>query len=430
MTIMKTIIYLMILFLFYSASSQPKKYEKQIKGDAISNNQQSAFMKYSNGGVSPLVYAPSQQSILKSANPTFQLDSIVINENMVREFIYETPCRLEMIVERPKSGYHPSDEEGIFKKTEFRYDETGYLSEIDFYVATNHGSLDLYRKSRLFYNSSDLLEKIEIFITEFENGNSPYIKCIFTYNESRQLIKADLGEVYYGWGPQMVFSTHKFIYNSSGKIQRYLIENVYDIQVDYEWNSEGDLVSEFWQNFGWNSKRLITYAHSYWGNTMCISVTDDSDNLIDPDAYVYNLDVDLENIVCYSYPDLELGSLLAPVEIHAKKQLLTYIECCSSGNTERSDYYYSSVVVASIHDLEDQTAVIIYPNPTTDYIIVESANRAENIHLKLVDLTGKTLLDKELYSGYKVALNDLPSGLYLFRIKQQSRYTFGKLILK
>ncbi len=64
----------------------------------------------------------------------------------------------------------------------------------------------------------------------------------------------------------------------------------------------------------------------------------------------------------------------------------------------------------------------IYPNPTQDWITIEW-NREQNIHIRLMDLTGRIILERESISSTseKIDLGNLSVGAYLLEISLDGR---------
>lgn len=89
---------------------------------------------------------------------------------------------------------------------------------------------------------------------------------------------------------------------------------------------------------------------------------------------------------------------------------------------EDDSFNYSEV--RSIHISKQEKWISVYPNPTKEgvYIHPTLAFEDEDITLKLVDATGKTVLTKDVHTsanGSFLALSDLPSGLYFIEFSTQ-----------
>ena len=66
--------------------------------------------------------------------------------------------------------------------------------------------------------------------------------------------------------------------------------------------------------------------------------------------------------------------------------------------------------------------IIMYPNPTSDYIYFKGITSNETI--KIIDLTGKTVLSKNVTNDI-LYIGDLRSGIYLIKVNN----TYQKLII-
>jgi outer membrane protein assembly factor BamB len=70
----------------------------------------------------------------------------------------------------------------------------------------------------------------------------------------------------------------------------------------------------------------------------------------------------------------------------------------------------------------DQSAIILYPNPTADYCIIKADQRAMGKRYRLVGVTGQTILAGILRNGTQyLDLSAVPSGTYYLTIDGQSR---------
>lgn len=80
-------------------------------------------------------------------------------------------------------------------------------------------------------------------------------------------------------------------------------------------------------------------------------------------------------------------------------------------------------IVSSWHDPDIQVDIKAFPNPTSDWITVET-NDGLPRSVEMIDLTGRLLFRAPLYDNQSLYLGDLPSGLYLLRVLD------GKKIIK
>lgn len=77
----------------------------------------------------------------------------------------------------------------------------------------------------------------------------------------------------------------------------------------------------------------------------------------------------------------------------------------------RAHLFISSDVVSAM-DVQDNFDVKIFPNPTNEYVQIDYAEGL----IRIFDLSGKKVLEKQLNNQIKISLNELRSGLYLLKI--------------
>jgi len=72
----------------------------------------------------------------------------------------------------------------------------------------------------------------------------------------------------------------------------------------------------------------------------------------------------------------------------------------------------------------------VYPNPASDYFVIEFANTNEETEIMLTDLTGKTVYTYTATSGLEeliIPVSTLSKGLYLLRLEQKGSPVFYKI---
>jgi carboxypeptidase T len=106
----------------------------------------------------------------------------------------------------------------------------------------------------------------------------------------------------------------------------------------------------------------------------------------------------------------------------------------SNGNNRRDGFYFDDLRIyydqtSSLDELNYELQV--FPNPATDEITVLLGENGQ-VHLSLVDLTGKILLEHEgtLTEGrLNIPLDSIESGIYLLRISKDSKRVATKRIV-
>jgi len=74
--------------------------------------------------------------------------------------------------------------------------------------------------------------------------------------------------------------------------------------------------------------------------------------------------------------------------------------------------------------------VYIYPNPFTDFIVIDSGNKT--VDIKLINISGQIVLEKNLQQGKNCLvseINTIPAGFYILRI-QDADNIFSKIMVK
>lgn len=87
----------------------------------------------------------------------------------------------------------------------------------------------------------------------------------------------------------------------------------------------------------------------------------------------------------------------------------------------------------SVGDLEDDQPFSVYPNPARSFVMVKPSQlSSERLMFNLLDLSGRIVLSKTFESsadGFRVDLEGLPQGIYLYQIHAHEKMMHGKIIL-
>lgn len=88
--------------------------------------------------------------------------------------------------------------------------------------------------------------------------------------------------------------------------------------------------------------------------------------------------------------------------------------------------------LTTIGILEEQMekSVNVFPNPSTDQITISSANKNANVQVKLIDLNGKILYEKNHHfqSDLNIDITNFPSGMYLVEVSEGNTVSHNKLV--
>ena len=72
----------------------------------------------------------------------------------------------------------------------------------------------------------------------------------------------------------------------------------------------------------------------------------------------------------------------------------------------------------------------VFPNPATDFVTFDFEQQSEMAKLELYDLNGKKLIDQQISSGERISLNQVKSGVYVWKITQTQQTFKGKIVIK
>jgi photosystem II stability/assembly factor-like uncharacterized protein len=73
----------------------------------------------------------------------------------------------------------------------------------------------------------------------------------------------------------------------------------------------------------------------------------------------------------------------------------------------------------------------IYPNPASGEITVESSSTSGNTYLSICNVDGRELILRKVTNGYmRIDIRDLPSGIYLIKLRNEKTVEVGKILKK
>ena len=91
-------------------------------------------------------------------------------------------------------------------------------------------------------------------------------------------------------------------------------------------------------------------------------------------------------------------------------------------------YHYSDLTV-NIADLSD-FELSLYPNPATDYILVEGDLDTDVARVMMYNVSGKMVMNQVLDNGGRIPVSHLPQGIYVIRLVQGSKVKTGKVMIE
>jgi hypothetical protein len=74
------------------------------------------------------------------------------------------------------------------------------------------------------------------------------------------------------------------------------------------------------------------------------------------------------------------------------------------------------------------TVKAIYPNPATDYLTIE-LTKDEPTKMRLLDITGKTLVQQNIREHYQLDVQNLKPGLYFIQLENMDKSVHTEKII-
>lgn len=272
-------------------------------------------------------------------------------------------------------------------------------------------------------------------------------KETFKYNENNSVTE----NIVYKWDEDLqdwaLSSKREMIYNDKGNetLQQYYlftdskfepfekVESIYEGELKIE-EKEYRLENDVWIDLAKSDyiyyengdlKEMTDYLYNKhvdeWDKESQLKYTYFSDDLIDEFTLIFFDRVTGGVSFIISYESIYDNTTEALLVRHYFGDDLTTIE--------RKTYYYNtSQQVTSLNDnLVDH--ITVYPNPSTDNIIVKSEKLQDKIQLQLFSLTGKSIYKNTVFANEPINIKSIPSGLLIYKISKNGKLLrSGKLI--
>lgn len=339
-------------------------------------------------------------------------------------------------------------EEWIFSsKEEYGYNEQGlfifYTSA--YYDVDNSIWINSY-KYEYTYNENNLMETRTVFgwnsVTEewipdqreefSYDANNNHILTIsgywdniledfdtsykyeFEYDECNQNILS----VFYQWSEYkaswIAISKYEYTYNGHGDMLTSKYFNWDDDLSNWQIDSQDEYTyDEFWNE--------VLYIYSYWDYDLSYMVLSHKTIKEYNSIYPYS-----DLIIAYEYlNDFEAYSymLLNAVNYNWNIENSEWVE------SSKFEFFYSEQNVNAINNLPDDF-LQIYPNPANDIINIDLNNLSENMIFELFDIQGRKVLSAYLDNNKEISVKHLNSGVFFYKIADNSVILNGKLIIE
>ncbi|MEX0996149.1 MAG: T9SS type A sorting domain-containing protein [Flavobacteriaceae bacterium] len=196
-------------------------------------------------------------------------------------------------------------------------------------------------------------------------------------------------------------------------------------------NSNNEMTLDFDQAIESNYELDLTIQTDNWGSEVRWNIKNiDGQTIIQGGPYgnnqTINVEIELPNN-CFTFNLIDtFGDGGGPVSLVDTEGLTIY---STSGNYGSGDSKNFSVANSPLSLYENDTmAVLIYPNPTSGILNVQTKN---NLDITIFDLTGKQVFNtSDVSSGNQIDLSALNTGLYLVKMNDGLNVSTQKLIIK
>jgi hypothetical protein len=93
----------------------------------------------------------------------------------------------------------------------------------------------------------------------------------------------------------------------------------------------------------------------------------------------------------------------------------------------KNRYYYSGFGTDEIPKNET-SQLLVYPNPATDYIFIDSKDLSTNASIIIYDSYGRMVINQPIKG--KVSVKDLSKGIYFYTINSNKKVAIGKFLVE
>lgn len=108
------------------------------------------------------------------------------------------------------------------------------------------------------------------------------------------------------------------------------------------------------------------------------------------------------------------------------------ISTYSNANTEITQgFHQTSLKVIPVIDLNQGFTILVYPNPTSEFIYIESSRLVKDYHLEIYDTDGRLVIRKRMNElSTSINISQYPTAIYFLRIldANQNKVKVSKII--
>ncbi|MDI3480225.1 MAG: hypothetical protein PWQ14_1371 [Rikenellaceae bacterium] len=295
-------------------------------------------------------------------------------------------------------------------KYEYTYDANNNLtSKIESHWDTSTTSWVFSSKYEYTYDDNNNLS-YEIF-SYWNTSTNSWInisKYEYTYDDNNNVIS----EIYSEWDT----STNSWIFDSKDEYTYDANNNLTSEIFSYWDTSTNSWIFDFKYEYTYDANNNIIYEiTSYWDTSTNSWIFDSKYE------FTYDLTVSIDNVLVPNNFDIE-----------SNNPILSYFYYYYDGSDFVLDmkyiFYYSDIT--GINEVTDNYNVSIYPNPATDYLIINTTIN-ENLKIEIYTIKGQSVISTECTnnaSQMRIDISQLPAGMYFIRIANNQNNITKKFV--
>lgn len=387
----------------------------------------------------PVSYNIASKQFLNGDNPSIKLDSVVTTNNydssnpalqwispIKKVYYYDGNFCLYQIIEM--TWHRRKKEYGITGKTLLFYNTDGLVDSIHYQMNV----LNEYYSDKYIYDKTGRL--LTSYRYRFSFGAWILAeKREYSYNALGKLSQIKLDES--TGNNNFNISILKCTYDQVGKLieSKYFAPGGMALQTLYEWDLIGNLKTEYQENFVYGGKSKIDYWYNENDDIVKANFYDQTKSgwfQYTSIEYKY-CGFDCTELVNVQLPSTTLPKICKQAADFSSVKLISEIKTDYGYNIyEKNSYFYTPLNIASSVDIYF-SKIRVYPNPATDRITFTWNQNYKTLQLKLFQLTGACLFDREVSSNETINLEKLPKGIYLYKLSDKKQIlNSGKLVIQ